>query len=43
MVDAVVVGPFGLGGCRRVSAWGAAEREVPFEEVVVKGRGGIVG
>ncbi len=45
MVDAVVIGPFGGLGARRarVSAGRAAECEVPFEEVVVEGCGGIVG
>jgi hypothetical protein len=42
VIDAIVVRPFGLGSCKRVSAWGPAECEVPFEEVVVEGRSGVV-
>ena len=43
MVDAVVIRAFRLGSCRRVFARGPAECEVPFEEVVVKGCGSVVG
>jgi hypothetical protein len=43
VVDAVMVRSFGLGSCRSVSTRGPAEREVPFEEVVIERRGGVVG
>ena len=46
VVNAVVVRPFGgLGACccgARVTAWWAAKCEVPFEEVVVEGCGGVI-
>jgi hypothetical protein len=44
VVNTVVVRPFrgpGVCGARVAPGW-AAECEVPFEEVVVEGRGGVV-
>ena len=45
MVNTVVVRPFrGARVCgARVAAGWAAECEVPFEEIVIKGCGGVVG